>query len=89
MTTLPTKIIGIHAPDAVTSDSAIALWSRVLGKPVVYLGDDLRAAEARFGSEMSSAMAYDSVTMFRGFHRYGMVADPNAMATVSKLLGRP
>ena len=85
---LPTKIIEIHGPDVITSDSAIALSSRVLGRDVIYPGDDLRAAEERFRSEMSSAMAYDVVGMFRGFHRDGMIGDSVAIATVSELLGR-
>lgn len=88
MTTLPTKSLRYTVPMPHKRFRNCIVVTRPR-KPVVYLGDDLRAAEARFGSEMSSAMAYDSVTMFRSFHRYGMVADPNAMATVSKLLGRP
>jgi len=41
---LPTERIEIHGPDVVTSQSAVALWSEVLGRNITYLGDDLRAA---------------------------------------------
>jgi len=86
---LPTKIIEIHGPDVMTSESAVALWSNILGKKVAYPGDDLRAAEERFRSTMPSAAAYDVVSMFRGFQRHGMVADPKAVDSVRQLLGRP
>ena len=88
-TPLPTKIIEIHGPDVMTSESAVAVWSSILGKKVTYPGDDLRAAEERFRSTMPSAAAYDTVSMFRGFQRHGMVADPKAVDSVRQLLGRP
>ena len=86
---LPTRIVEIHGPDVVTSESAVALWSEVLGKNISYPGDDLQAAEKRLRSAMPSAMAYDVVGMFRGFHRYGMVGSAEAIERVTQMLGRP
>ena len=86
---LPSETIEIHGPDVVTSDSAVALWSAVLGRKVTYPGDDLHAFEKQLRSKMPSAMAYDVAGMFRGFQRDGMVAKPEAVDRVVKLLGRP
>ena len=86
---LPTKVIEIHGPDVITSESAVALWSEVLGKNISYPGDDLQAAERRLRSAMPSAMAYDVVGMFRGFQRYGMVGSADAIERVTQILGRP
>ena len=86
---LPSEIIEIHGPDVVTSDSAVALWSEVLGRKVTYPGDDLHAFEKQLRSMMPSAMAYDVAGMFRGFQRDGMVAKPGAVDRVVSLLGRP
>jgi len=86
---LPTEIIEIHGPDVITSDSAALLWSEVLGRKVMYPGDDLSTFEKKIGAMMPSAMAYDVARMFGGFQRDGMVATPGAVDRVVKLLGRP
>ena len=85
---LPIEIIEIHGPDVITSESAIKIWSEVLGKPVRYVGDDLSEAERRFSKVMPSAMAYDVVGMFRGFHKYGMVGSKASIDRLTALLGR-
>jgi uncharacterized protein YbjT (DUF2867 family) len=86
---LPIETIEMHGPDVINSESAVALWAQVLGKKITYPGDDLREAEQRLASFMPSAMAYDVVGMFRGFHKHGMVGSPNAIKLVTTMLGRP
>lgn len=86
---LPGEMIEIHGPDAVTGDSAAALWTEVLGRKVTYPGDDLRAAEKQLRAKMPGAMAYDVTRMFAGFHRDGMVAPPGAVESLTELLGHP
>jgi uncharacterized protein YbjT (DUF2867 family) len=85
----PIETIEIHGPDVINNESAVRLWSEVLGKKIRYPGDDLRAAERRFSSFMPSAMAYDVVSMFRGFHKYGMVGSEAAIDRLTAMLGRP
>jgi len=86
---LPIETIEIHGPETINSESAVALWSEVLGKNVTYPGDDLHQAEERFSALMPSAMAYDVVAMFRGFHKYGMVGSKDAVDRLTTMLGRP
>ncbi len=86
---LPTEIIEIHGPDVITAQSAVRIWTEVLGKEVTYPGDDLRAFEKRTESMLSSALAYDVAGMFRGFQRDGMVAPDGASERNAAMLGRP
>lgn len=86
---LPIETIEIHGPDVIDSESAVTLWSKVLRKKVTYPGDDLREAEKRFSKFMPSAMAYDVVSMFRGFHKYGMIGSIDAIDRLSTMLGHP
>lgn len=86
---LPIETIEIHGPDVLNNKSAVALWSELLGREVTYPGDDLGEAEKRMASAMPSAMAYDVVSMFRGFHKYGMVGARGASQRISDMLGRP
>lgn len=86
---LPIETIEIHGPDVINSESAVALWSEVLGKKVNYPGDDLHEAEQRFSALMPSATAYDVVAMFRGFHKYGMVGSGDAVGRLTAMLRRP
>ena len=86
---LPIETIEIHGPDVINSESAVKVWSQVLGKEIRYPGDDLAEAEKRFSSFMPSAMAYDVVSMFRGFHKRGMVGSKAAVDRVVSILGRP
>lgn len=86
---LPSETIEIHGPDVINSESATAMWSEVLARQITYPGDNLREAEQRFASFMPSAMAYDVVGMFRGFHKHGMVGSKDAIDRVGAILGRP
>ena len=88
-TPLPTEIVEIHGPDVITAQSAVAIWSDVLGKDITHPGDDLRAFERKAAKMTTSAEAYDVVTMFRGFQRDGMVAPAGGPERVASILGRP
>lgn len=86
---LPIETIEIHGPDVINGESAVALWSDVLRKEVRYPGDDLHEVELRFSKFMPSATAYDIVSMFRGFHKYGMIGSLDSIERLTTMLGRP
>ncbi len=87
---LPTEIIEIHGPEVITATSAVATWKEVLGKDVVYPGDDLRKFEETFAKTSTSEMAYDVAGMFRNFQRgTGMIAPEGAVEATAKVLGHP
>jgi uncharacterized protein YbjT (DUF2867 family) len=86
---LPIETIEIHGPDVINDESAVKLWSELLGKEIRYPGNDLSEAEHRFSNFMPSAMAYDVAGMFRGFHKYGMLGSKAAIERLTAMLGRP
>jgi uncharacterized protein YbjT (DUF2867 family) len=74
-------------PEAVTGDSTAATWSRLLGKPIVYGGDDLDAWEKGSLNYMPDWAAFDFRMMYDYFQKNGFVATPEAIARQTKLLG--
>lgn len=85
---LPREIIELAGPDALTGETAAAIWADAVGKPVVYGGDDLDAAEANMAQRMPAWAAYDLRLMLARFHAQGMLAKPAAMDIMTSLLGR-
>lgn len=76
-------------PDVITADLATTIWSHELNEPVVYVGDDLAAAEQRMARSMPLAIAYDLCLMFAGFQAHGFAASNADLERLTKLLGRP
>ena len=83
------EIYDLVGPEAVTGESTAAVWSEVLGRPVVYGGDDLDAWEAQALQMLPPFMAYDFRLMYGHFQRHGLVASPEAIDRLTRLLGHP
>jgi len=86
---LPSELIEIVGPDRFTGDSIAQLWSEVLGRPVRYAGDDVRAFEAAARTRLPNGMAYDAALMFRDFQLYGMHGGVGAAEQLALRLGQP
>jgi len=65
------------------------VWSKVLGKPVRYAGDDLDAWEAQAKQLLPPWLAFDLRRMYEHFQRYGLPASVETVASVTELLGHP
>ena len=65
------------------------MWASVLGREVRHGGDDLAAFEAQATKILPGWQARDLRTMFRAFHRFGMVRGDDSRATLEGLLGHP
>jgi uncharacterized protein YbjT (DUF2867 family) len=74
-------------PTAVTGPSNAEVWSKLLGKPVIYAGHDLDRWENQVRSQMPSWMAFDVRTMFEGFFAHGYTATATEVGRLTKLLG--
>ena len=74
-------------PEAMTGESTAAEWSRALGKPIAYGGDDLDAWEKQQLQYMPAWMVFDFRYMYEHFQKYGLVATASAIARQTKLLG--
>lgn len=74
-------------PDIVTGASAAAEWSRALGRPVRYGGNDLDAWEQQSLAYLPDWMVFDFRQMYGYFQEQGLRADPGAVEKLTSLLG--
>jgi uncharacterized protein YbjT (DUF2867 family) len=86
---LPRTTIELVGPDTLTGADVAAIWASVLGRETRYGGDDLEAFERQMAEMMPGWLAHDLRTMFRAFHRFGMVPGNDSRATLEALLGHP
>ncbi|MDT8262353.1 NmrA/HSCARG family protein [Roseomonas sp. DSM 102946] len=88
-TPLPLNRINLVGPDTLTGTDAAAIWTDVLGRPVVYPGDDISAFEQNLRQVMPSWMALDMRLMAERFLTDGMVPDAGDVDRLTAMLGRP
>jgi uncharacterized protein YbjT (DUF2867 family) len=81
------KVYNLVGPDVVTGESTAAEWSRALGKPIKYSGDDLEAWEAQQRAWLAPSMLYDFKLMYAFFQKHGLKATPADVALQTKALG--
>jgi uncharacterized protein YbjT (DUF2867 family) len=81
------KIYNLVGPEAVTGTSTAAVWSRALGRPVAYAGDDLDAWEKQAVRALPAWMAFDFRMMYGFFQEKGLKATPADVEALTKLLG--
>ncbi len=88
-TPLPLNRVNLVGPDTLTGADAAAIWTDVLGRPIVYPGDDTAAFEQNLRQFMPSWMALDMRLMAERFLTDGMVPDAGDVDRLTALLGRP
>jgi uncharacterized protein YbjT (DUF2867 family) len=81
--------INVVGPDTLTGIDAAAIWSSVLGRPIVYGGDDTEGFERNLRNFMPGWMAYDMRLMAGRFISDGMVPETGDVARLTAMLGRP
>jgi uncharacterized protein YbjT (DUF2867 family) len=86
---LPLDRINIVGPDTLTGADVAAIWTDVLGRPIVYPGDDTAGFEKNLRQFMPSWMAFDMRLMTERFLSEGMVPEAGDIARLTGLLGRP
>lgn len=74
-------------PDPVTGESTAATWSRVLGKPIKYAGDDLESWEKQSLQYLPDWMVFDFKQMYAHFQVKGLKATKEAIDRQTRLLG--
>lgn len=77
----------VAGPDVLTGDSVAAAWSRALGRPIAYAGDDTEAWERQALAFLPATVAYDFKLMWEFFQREGLIASPEAIERLTKVLG--
>ena len=88
-TTLPVETINLVGPDTLTGSDVAAIWSGVLGRTIVYGGDDPSALEQNLASFMPKWTAYDMRLMAERFVSDGMIPEAGEVERLIRLLGRP
>ena len=87
--TLPIETINLVGPDTLTGSDVAAIWTDVLGRPVVYGGDDPEGFEQTMASFMPKWMAYEMRLMAERYVSDGMIPEACDVERVTTLLGRP
>ena len=86
---LPVETINLVGPDTLTGADVAAIWSEVLGRPVVYGGDDPSGFEQTAAAFMPKWMAYEMRLMAQRYVSDGMIPEAGDVARLTKILGRP
>ena len=85
---LPLTRINLVGPDTLTGAAAAAIWSDVLGRPIVFPGNDTAGFEQNLRQFMPSWMAYDMRQMAERFQTDGMLPEAGDVDRLTALLGR-
>jgi uncharacterized protein YbjT (DUF2867 family) len=86
---LPVEIINLVGPETLTGADVAAIWSDVLGRAVVYGGDDPSGFEQNLATFMPKWMAYEMRLMAERFVSDGMMPEIGDVDRLTKILGRP
>ena len=86
---LPLTRINLVGPDTLTGADVAAIWTKVLGRPIAYGGDDTAGFEKNLRQFMPGWMAFDMRLMSERFLDLGMVPDAGDVAQLNALLGHP
>jgi len=86
---LPIETINLVGPDTLSGTDVAAIWSEVLGRPIVYGGDDPSGFEQTMATFMPKWMAYEMRLMAERYVSDGLIPDEGDVERLTKILGRP
>ncbi|PWC57917.1 NmrA family transcriptional regulator [Azospirillum sp. TSH7] len=86
---LPVETINLVGPDTLTGPQVAAIWSDLLGRTVVYGGDDPSGFEQTMASFMPKWTAYEMRLMAERYVSDGMIPDAGDVERLTGLLRRP
>jgi uncharacterized protein YbjT (DUF2867 family) len=82
------RTITLVGPDTLTGAAVAATYSKLLGRPVHYVGGDLEAWAKMAGTMMPGWLVLDLKIMYEHLLKVGLVATPQEVAELTKFLGR-
>lgn len=86
---LPSETLNLVGPDSLTGEGAAAIWSELLGRPILYAGDDPQGFEQNMATFMPAWMAYEMRLMAERYVSDGMLPQPGDRKRLVQMLGRP
>lgn len=87
-TKLPNETINLVGPDTLTGQDIAAIWSEVLGRPVIYGGDGTSGFEQNMATFMPPWMAYEMRLMAERYVSDGMIPEQGDRKRLTTMLGR-
>jgi len=81
------QVYDLVGPTAVTGPSCTDSWSKALGKTINYGGEDMDAWEKMNSAWFPAFIAFDYRLMYEFFQKEGLLATPQAIERLTKLLG--
>lgn len=87
-TKLPNETINLVGPDTLTGQDIAAIWSEVLGRPVLYGGDETSGFEQNMATFMPPWMAYEMRLMAQRYVSDGMIPEQGDRERLTTMLGR-
>jgi len=85
---LPIETINVVGPDTLTGPDVAKIWSDLLGRPVVYGGDDPSAFEQNMANFMPKWTAYETRLMAERYVSDGMIPEAEDVVRLTRILGR-
>ncbi|WP_349959175.1 NmrA/HSCARG family protein [Rhizobium sp. ZPR3] len=86
---LPIETINLVGPDTLTGPDVAKIWSDLLGRPVVYGGDDPSGFEQNMAGFMPKWMAYEMRLMAEHYVSDGMIPESGDVERLTTILDRP
>ena len=87
---LPSITLDVAGNEVFTGESAAAVWSKALGRPINYGGNDVDAFETQLTqNHVPPWMAYDLRLMMERIQQVGQFPSAGAVHNLEKILGRP
>jgi len=74
-------------PEAHTGESTAQVWTRALGRPIAYAGNDLDAWEKQSLQYMPDWLVFDFKAMYAFFQEKGLKATPEVVERQTRLIG--
>ena len=82
------KTYALVGPEPLTGERCAAEFSKALGKPVAYAGNDLDAWKKSMAPYLPAWAVYDYALMYAMFQKKGLVATSGQLAETRTILGR-
>jgi uncharacterized protein YbjT (DUF2867 family) len=81
------QVYDLVGPEPFTGEQTAQVWSRALGRPIAYGGNDLDAWEKQALQYLPDWAAFDFRHMFKFFQEEGLLASQEAIDRQTKLIG--
>lgn len=81
------KTYNLNGPEPLSGPKAAAIWSKLLGRPIQYGGNDMDVYEEQMRQRVPAWAAFDFRLMFQGYLERGFVAEKGDLETLTALSG--